>query len=1232
VYRPSPTIARRPSPTLGRRITAILTAFILVLSVGRMAIAIDGPQLPPLPLPSAGDSDSPSPSPSPSSDDSGVTDSLVPLVPNLVTPPGEDDEAGGDEEAQAEEAEAARQLLAPGSGLVVDYGPHNADSGLWIVQLATPPLVMRDGAAWAQGRLNVHGTDSTDSQTLLDEIALEQDALLELINVALERTVAIAEVTMSAPGEEDPVLTHQFRYMTAFNGFAVAISAEEAQVVADLPGVKMVASDYNRYVTTDAGPQWMSADQVWDSGDDADTDNDPCGDETTSSCGEGVVVGVIDTGINMDHISFADPGPVDGYDHTNPNPADLPSLNGYYGVCGTAVYDALGACNDKLIGAYDFTGVGGPAGFPEDENGHGSHTASTSAGNVVDADLTAPTITYSDVRASGVAPHANIIAYKSCIYPFISPTGTCTAVQLVAAIDQAVVDEVDVINFSIGGGPADPYIDADSQAFLGANEAGVFVSASAGNDGPGAGTVGSPANSPWVMSVGASTHNRAFVNGLVGLGADSADSGAPADEDMRGLSITAASAADLPLVWAGDLGFPKCAVGSPDAAANPFLPGEFTGEIVVCERGGGGRVQICGFAAEAGAEGCVLINSEAEGNSIVADPHLLPAVHLTYEQGNELLYWLIGDRNGNRVSGDEDDAAPAVNPVGQIDGTVMEVDPAYGDVMAGFSSRGPNAPLLDVIKPDVTAPGVDILAAWRDAAQPPTLTGGSEEFNVISGTSMSSPHDAGGAALVRGLHPEWTPDQVKSALMTTSFTIPPGTGDQSHAVLDNDGVSRADPFDMGAGRVDVSLATQAGLLLDETAANYTASDPDPSVGGQPTTLNIASFGNADCVEVCSWTRSLTSTQGTDEVTWTAFVSSADGLLLSVSPSAFTIDDSAPQEITVSADVSGVASGGWKFGEILLVPDDDSIPSAHFPVAVQAPGGAVPTLPLHFHGNPHQPEEADEEFCTGAGTADLAACGGPFLLESGELYEGEAAQWGPIAQAVDGTAARNIYDPNWIWCLTDDAADAAEANCPADGGTRRGETTLQGPMTVRWWASTAPAGDDVGQFYMVWVFRLWADGELAFESAPIAATPAQVGVPDLLEATMLLPEITASSNFVLHVDPYSSSDNVDEQGNFIYYDGTEPCSRLVTVEGACDSTVLMPVVGLIDEGSPTPTPTPSGDPSRPASPSPSPSRPPRMLPNTAASDSANSATALMLAMLLVSLAGLGISYRRRSQSG
>jgi serine protease AprX len=209
--------------------------------------------------------------------------------------------------------------------------------------------------------------------------------------------------------------------------------------------------------------------------------------------------------------------------------------------------------------------------------------------------------------------------------------------------------------------------------------------------------------------------------------------------------------------------------------------------------------------------------------------------------------------------------------------------------------------------------------------------------------------------------------------------------------------------------------------------------------------------------------------------------------------------------------------------------------------------------LYLHGNPHnvgEPSELGPPPCTGDGRADLLACGGPFLIPSSTLFTGAAASWKPpISPLVDGTADRNIYDPNWVWCL------ATGPDCPAlptGAPARRGPTTVRGPMTVEWWATTNAGA---GVFTMGWTIRLWADGRLAFESGRVEETPLAPGVPSRLEAVVNLPQIRAEQRFVLHIDV--NPIDVDQNLTQIYYDSTLPCVAGVTT-GPCDSLVRMPV--------------------------------------------------------------------------
>jgi subtilisin family serine protease len=650
-----------------------------------------------------------------------------------------------------------------------------------------------------------------------------------------------------------------FRYRYAYNGFAVELTDTEANVLRGLSGVANVRQDYTRELLTDVGPAWIGAPSVWSG---ASTGG------VRATKGEGVVVGIIDTGINHDHPSFADVGG-DNYDHSNPR-------GHFYGLCDPVL--GMPFCNDKLIGVWDFTGTS-----PEDDNQHGSHTASTAAGNVLKATLNAPTISI-EKNISGVAPHANLITYKACI------AAGCLGASLTAAIDQATKDVVDVINYSIGGGPTDPWDDPDAESFLAARDAGIFVSVSAGNDGSRAGTVGSPANAPWVLSVGASTHNRALTNSLTSMAGGSTTPPA----NIKGASLTAGYG-PAPIVHAADKGDRQC--------LQPFAPGTFDGEIVVCERGVNPRVEKGRNVELGGAGGMVLANSAAEGESTVGDAHELPAVAIGYADAQVLEAWL-GTGSGHTAT---------------IAGTTFDLSASNGDVMAGFSSRGPNKTATDVLKPDISGPGVDILAATHT-----TNPAAPAEFGVLSGTSMSAPHLTGSAALVRAVHRDWTPAEVQSALMTTALNT---------TMRKEDGVRPADAFDMGAGRVDLTKAALAGFVLDEDAQAF--ADANPSAGGDPTALNLASLTNADCDGDCTWTRTIRSTLGT-EATWSAKTSGPRTLGLSVSPSRFTLAPGATQVLTVTAGVKKLPVGKYVFGQLDLT--SSSAPDAHLPIVI-LPGGA-----------------------------------------------------------------------------------------------------------------------------------------------------------------------------------------------------------------------------------------------------------------------------------------------------
>lgn len=759
---------------------------------------------------------------------------------------------------------------------VMTLGSAADEPELYIVQLADPAVPTYQG-----------GVDDIPATSPEARGTNRLDADTAAVRTYRDHLEAAQADLVAAIGDEtgrSPEVVHT--YTNAINGIAVTLTRDEARAVADFPGVVAVQVDEQRELQTDHGPEWIGAPALWDG-------SGTPGGEQSATKGEGVVVGILDSGINpanpsfADSVSEADGG--DGYDHTNP----LGSGN-YVGVCdpaNTDIYVPDFGCNDKLIGAWGFT-VGEPT-SPYDDNGHGSHTASTSAGNQVDATTYSAPGTDHEFSATrnikGVAPHANIIAYDVCT------TSGCSMAAITAAIDQAIADEVDVINYSIGSDAASaPWADVDSIGFLNARAAGIYVATSAGNEGPGAHTVGSPADIPWITSVGASQHNRQWQAEVQDISADGGET-MPA---IQGLGFSSPTDGTHPLVYAGDLGSPLC-------IADEMAGLDLTGQIVVCDRGETGRVEKGGVVAALGAAGMILANDQASGDSLNADAHLLPAAHITYDDGVALKEWMA------EVTGEQ----------ASLSGGLEVISDDVADIMAAFSSRGPNR-AVDVLSPSITAPGVDILAAA--GADNETV------WQFISGTSMASPHIAGSFALIKAIHGDtWSPAEAQSALMMTSHTD----------VTDNDGTP-ADWFDMGSGRVDLNVAAQAGLVMDETYADYIAADP--AQGGDVKALNIPSMANSQCLHACTFTRTVTGTS-TGEGTWTVTAENlTDGVTVSVEPSTFTIAEGEDVELTITADVADASTEAYQFGNVVLTPPDGSTaPEAHLPLAVLPSTGVLP---------------------------------------------------------------------------------------------------------------------------------------------------------------------------------------------------------------------------------------------------------------------------------------------------
>jgi subtilisin family serine protease len=652
-------------------------------------------------------------------------------------------------------------------------------------------------------------------------------------------------------------VVHRFRRI--MGGVSMVVPRDRVADLARLPGVKAVYPDELLPLDTDRSPEFIGAPALWARVGGQD------------EAGEGVIVGIIDTGIWPEHPSVADDG-------SYPEPPDT--------WTGTACQfgsskpgDAPFACNNKLIGAsrhmstFDTFGPAPLAGeffSARDNNGHGSHTATTAAGN---ADVLAST----GGRVSGIAPRAHVAAYKVC-FTVSTGQGSCYSSDSMAAIEQAIEDGVDVMNFSIGGGTS-PYSDVVSLAFLDAYAAGVFVAASAGNTGPGADTVGH--REPWVTTAAATTTDKSFVGH-----ADLAAGGAT-------LAVTGVSATDgagpAPVVLSAGIedgvagGGTSCPAAADDEAealcCNPFPPGTFTGQIVVCKRGTNARVQKSYNVMQGGAAGMILYN--AAPGTLNADIHSIPSLHVDHVQGASLLAFLAAQ---------SDETATLVR----------DDTPGQGDVVASFSSRGGPAQTLGISKPDVGAPGVDILAGQTPMLAVPAFPGQADLFQIISGTSMASPHVAGAGALLRQLHPEWTPGEIKSALMMTATT---------ESTVKEDGATPTTPFDIGSGRIDLAEVGSPGLTISDTAENYILLAGNLSTSNYPS-LYIPVLAGKVVVE-----RTLKSVDR-QERSWKLRVDAPEDLRVQV-PREVTLRPGAKKRISILVDASRIPIGETRHATLRL---------------------------------------------------------------------------------------------------------------------------------------------------------------------------------------------------------------------------------------------------------------------------------------------------------------------------
>ncbi|WP_432832480.1 S8 family serine peptidase [Dactylosporangium sp. CA-092794] len=684
-------------------------------------------------------------------------------------------------------------------------------------------------------------------------------------------------------------------YDTVFNGFAAALTPQQRERVAGTPGVLRIWKNERRTVDTISTPAFLGlagAGGAWEQ-----QFGDP------AHAGEGVIIADIDTGFWPESPSLA------ALPEPRPDQAVIDAKWGGADKCdeGTGTPQQRITCNNKVIGAryYNHSGFGdwtGEFSSPRDYDGHGTHTATTAAGlNGVAATINgAPVGT-----VSGMAPAARIAVYKA-LWRQGDGEGAGGTVDLLEAIDDAVSDGADVINYSVSGSSA-LVVDPIELAFFNAAAAGVFVAASAGNSGPDAGTVAH--NAPWEMTVAASSHDRGAIKSVTlgdgktytGVGQGPAVPDAPLVDSVRA-GLAAAEPDRVELCYPGALD-----------------PAKVKGRIVLCRRGVNPRTEKSIAVRDAGGVGMILYN--ADDNSLNADYHVVPTVHVDAAAGAAIKAYAAG-----------------TDPRASISATTVAVPRA--PAVAAFSSAGPAAAGGgDLIKPDITAPGVDIVAGVSPAGDHGNL------YDGESGTSMSSPHIAGIAALLRAKHPRWSPAEIKSALMTTA-----DPADNSGGPIQR-GTRDATPFDHGSGHVRPARAFDPGLVYDAGAADWArytcgigqlqeVSDWCPTVGAiDPSDLNYPSIGIGSLPGTQTVTRTVTNVSSLPSV-YVAAVAPPPGTAVEVSPSTITVAAGGRATFTVTVRRTDAPYGAYTFGALTwtdLRGHAVRSPIAVRPVALSGPG-------------------------------------------------------------------------------------------------------------------------------------------------------------------------------------------------------------------------------------------------------------------------------------------------------
>lgn len=807
----------------------------------------------------------------------------------------------------------------------------------YIVQLAAAPA-----ASYTGGVAGLAATKPAQG-TRLDASAANVQAYVSYLDQQQNKITATL-----------PAMHKLYDYKLAFNGFAALLTEAEARSLLSNSAVAAVTLDEPRQLDTNYTPGFIGLTQpggLW-----AQLGG-PTGTTNQAGAGENIIVGIIDGGIWPENPSFADRVDANGVPTLDaagtlvygPPPAH------WQGVCEAGEGFGPENCNNKLIGARAFRSAISlangninpafnihPAEFvsPRDNGGHGTHVASTAAGN---ANVTG----YMDggfatgvgkvEGISGIAPRARVASYKVC-WTRTDPATTrpdprwpnysngCYGADSIAAINRAIADGVHVLNYSISGS-ATNIADPVDVAFKGAVDAGVFVATSAGNSGP--------ANlvnhlGPWMTTVGNSTHDRLFA-GTVTLGNGASYVGASSNPATPTADLILAKDAGLAGVSPDDLNLQRC-FGGADGAAALLDPAKVAGKLLVCDRGGNVLVNKSANGKTAGAAGVIIANVAGGANTIINQGHLLSTVHVTAADGDAIKAYMAAN------------VGTATGGLGNLQ-AIKDLSVA-APAMSDSSSRGPNQGNLNVLKPDVTSTGSSILAAYTPAytiADRDGIVAGTTEaipdWSLLSGTSMSSPHIAGMAALLKHKHPSWSPAAIRSALMTTGVDVVNTLSGMQQGRL---------PWGQGAGFAQPTKAADPGLVYDIAAADYNkflcgvgVTPPGGVACGtigsiQPYNLNLPSLTAASVFGSITLTRTVTNVSGSAS-TYNASIN-VPGFSAVVTPSTLSLAAGESKSFTVKLTRTTAAQNAWNYGSLTW---SDGTHNVRSPVTARAQLVAAP---------------------------------------------------------------------------------------------------------------------------------------------------------------------------------------------------------------------------------------------------------------------------------------------------